>query len=277
LVHSLGLAGYWEELKSAAPEVTFSAVRDILLFLVLRLLINRIAWRAAQPIIRSQEHLLGHSAGYRARTIAGLIRSVGNYALFFVFLILLLRDLRFDAVSVITAASFASIAFGFGAQKLVKDVIQGFFILVENQYGVGEYVTINSVSGKVEDVGMRITRIRDDAGRLYILSNGDISTVCNLSRGDTNGTIEIAVAVGMNATMVTDVLNKVGEELISERDDLGLLSAPKVLGITGEDGTRVTLKMIVNVSNTVHLGDAQLELRARVHAALRREGIKLAP
>ena len=86
----------------------------------------------------------------------------------------------------ITTASFAGLAFGFGAQKLVRDVINGFFIIWRTICG-GRLRTINTISGRVEEIGMRIMKIRDDTGKLYILSNGDISMVCNQSRGEVQG------------------------------------------------------------------------------------------
>jgi small conductance mechanosensitive channel len=97
----------------------------------------------------------------------------------------------------------AGLAVGFGAQKLVKDVITGFFLLLEDQYAVGDYVTIGTVTGTVEELGMRITRLRDDDGRLYILSNGDIGQVCNMSRGPLAGVLEVAIAASADVGHAT--------------------------------------------------------------------------
>jgi len=94
---------------------------------------------------------------------------------------MILQAAGVNIVPLITTASVAGLAVGIGAQKLVRDWISGIFILIEDQYGVGDKVTVNAVTGLVEELGMRTTRIRDENGNLYIISNGDISQVCNHS------------------------------------------------------------------------------------------------
>ena len=119
----------------------------------------------------------------RVRALHAVLKSAVGFVLGFVMAIMVLQSAGLNIVPLLTTASVAGLAIGFGAQKLVKDVISGFFILVEDQYGVGDYVTIGPATGIVDDLGMRTTRVRDASGKLFIIANGDISQVYNHSRG----------------------------------------------------------------------------------------------
>ena len=201
----------------------------------------------------------------RARTLAGLLRSVTGYVLVFIAGVMILRAFQIDPVPVLTAASVVGLAVGFGAQKLVRDVISGFFILLENQYTVGEYVTIGLVSGVVEDLEMRTTRIRDDLGKLTIVSNGDISIVTNHSRGPIITSIEVGVAPGTDLEKACEVLRELGKEFSKERK--GVLGPFTCDGVAAMDGTKVTLRLVGRVEPTSQQ-DVQLDLRKRVRDVL---------
>ena len=174
--------------------VLADVVKIVIIYLLLRLMLRRLVDRVLRPALEQNERRMDAAQASRIKTLAGLVNSSISYTLTFVFGIMLLKALRLDPLPLLTTASVAGLAVGFGAQKLVKDMISGFFILLENQYGVGDYVTVGAVTGTVEEVGLRTTRIRDDAGKLYILSNGDITQVCNQSRGAVASFVEIGVA-----------------------------------------------------------------------------------
>ncbi len=172
---------FWE--GDTSWMVLADVAKIILIYLILRFALYRLIDKVLMPALAHGEKRIDAAQASRIKTLAGLVKSSLIYILNFVFGIMLLRALRLDPIPLLTTASVAGLAVGFGAQKLVKDMISGFFILLENQYGIGDYVTIGAVTGTVEEVGLRTTRIRDDSGKLYILSNGDISQVCNQSRG----------------------------------------------------------------------------------------------
>ena len=157
---------FWDRELDRLGAVSLDLLQTLVFYIVVRFIINRIAVRLATPLTERHALFLGVDRSARIRTLSGLIRSVGAYALNFVTIVMVMRALRFDAVSVVSTASFAGLAVGFGAQKLVKDVINGFFIIMENQYDIGDYVTINTITGRVEEIGMRIVKIRDDSGKL---------------------------------------------------------------------------------------------------------------
>ncbi|HEX5323581.1 MAG TPA: mechanosensitive ion channel domain-containing protein, partial [Capsulimonadaceae bacterium] len=145
--------GFWIKEADSIRDICLNLLGVAILYIIVRFVLNRLAFRLGEALIARQTHWVPEGREARLRTLVGLIRSVVNYVLFFVFAIAFLRALRFDAISVATTASVAGLAFGFGAQKLVKDVISGFFIILENQYDIGDYVTINGITGRVEEIG----------------------------------------------------------------------------------------------------------------------------
>ena len=155
-------------------------------------------------------------------------------------------------------------------------MISGFFILLENQYAVGDYVTIGGVTGTVEDVGMRTTRLRDDVGKLYILSNGDITQVCNQSRGAVATFVEIGIAGAADVDKATEVITAAGKELAQQRGDLEFDSPPVVQGLAGMDGSKLTLRVTCPIKAPAKLTDAQVALRSLAHQRLVEAGIGLA-
>ncbi|MDR3707112.1 MAG: mechanosensitive ion channel family protein [Capsulimonadaceae bacterium] len=269
---SLNSPEKWTQRLDHFSDVSISVIGVVVVYLIVRFAIAVIAERIAKPFLKGQSHIVPDDRG-RLRTLSGLIRSVSTYMLNFVFAVALLRALNFDAISVVSTASFAGLAFGFGAQKLVKDVINGFFLIMENQYDVGDYVTINTITGTVEEIGMRIMKIRDDSGKLYILSNGDITQVCNMSRGALVGTIEIGIASGEDPAEAAKHINAVGQDLLAARPDLGLVDAPKSVGIGSVDATHVVIKVAVKVALAPQLAVAQTALRGLIRDRLHENGI----
>ena len=174
-----------------------------------------------------------------------------------------------NVTAIVGTASVAGLAFGFGAQKLVKDVITGYFLLLEDQYVAGDYITIGTVTGTVEELGMRITRIRDDDGKLYILSNGDIAQVCNHSRGLVGASFELSVGAAEDIAAVTKII----EETLATQN----LPAPaRVEGITLADATKTTLRITFKAPHGQRPAQILPHLRATLRDALLAANITLA-
>lgn len=268
------LPGLKDVPEGARPflEAALSLLIYIFLFLALRWLARRLVRKAAERVARRDEAIgqLGRAA--RVRTLASLLQSILVWALGFVFVIAALGTLGFNLAGVLGTAGVAGLAVGFGAQKLVKDVISGFFLLLEDQYAVGDYVTIGAITGTVEELGMRITRIRDDDGRLFILSNGDITQVCNMSRGPVAGTLEVAVAASADATQAAHTLN---EALAKESEALSLAEAARVDGISQVDAAKTTLRIRFRAAPTQRPAEMALRLRQAARDALRDAEIPL--
>ena len=212
----------------------------------------------------------------KANTMVSLVQSVAFYLLTFTVFIHILKNLfNIDTGALLASAGILSIALGFGAQSLVKDVIGGFFILFEDQYAVGEYVKIGEFTGTIELIGIRATRIRAASGELHIIPNGSISAATNYSRGKMVARVEIQIPYGEDLERAMNVLGAVCKEVGEEFAEI-IVDAPVAQGITqfGENN------MVLRVTASTQLdGQAMLEreLRRRIHKAFTQEGLKMPP
>jgi len=176
----------------------------------------------------------------RVKTLGSLIRSVTFYTLIFISGVMILSTFEIDPMPVLTAAGVVGLAVGFGSQKLVRDIIAGFFIVLENQYSVGDYITIGAVTGTVVELGMRVTRIRDDIGKLVFIANGDIVQVINHSRGSVQAILEINIAPDSDLDKTRETINAFSEGIASTED--GIITAPRVIAITAVTAASVTIR-----------------------------------
>ena len=200
----------------------------VLLVLLLAVVTVRVARRA---VPRTVARLAGTTTSrderweQRTRTLSGTLVSVVGVVVWSTAFVTVIGQLGFNLGPLLAGAGVVGLAVGFGAQQLVRDVISGFFILVEDQYGVGDSVTVGGISGTVESMTLRLTRVRGDDGVLHHLRNGDLGTVSNASRGYGVATVKVPVADAAAAEAVAAAV---------EGLDLGdgVLAAPQVLGVT---------------------------------------------
>ncbi len=223
-----------------ALKTGFAVVLLLALFWFVRMAFSRLIRRAAGQAIAREERLGNLAQAARILTLAGLMQSIVLYTVGFVFIVAVLSTLSFDLTGLIGAAGVAGVAVGFGAQKIVKDGLTGAFLLLEDQYAVGDYVTIGSVTGTVEDIALRTTRIRDDEGKLWILSNGDVALVCNQSRAPVSGSFDIGIAASADLAHVSDVLEKA---FAQTPETLPLAEPPKINGVSAIEAAKTTIKI----------------------------------
>lgn len=263
-------AAFWIEFwHETARDIVHGAVQ-IVCILLIYLVLRKVLYRAIDSLLA---RLIAHDArlslsderAARLQTLQGLTKSVLGYVLFFVMGVLILGALGIPILPFITSASVIGIAVGLGAQKLFKDVISGFFIVVDNLFTVGETVVINTITGEVQELGMRVTRLLDTTGKTHQISNGDIGTVTNLSRHSILDFVEVSVAPAANLNQVIDISNTVGQTLFAQ-PETRFKSAPYVLGITAFTALAVTLRVAV-VSEPAYLTALQMQLRAALRDA----------
>lgn len=200
------------------------------------------------------------SPGQRARlkTLETLSLSGLRYTLLFLISLLLLKVLfpNLDPGSIVATAGVAGFAIGFGAQRLVRDIISGFFLLLEDQFAVGDYVAIGNITGVVEEIGLRITRIRDDAGRLNILANGDIGTVTNFSRGRYLLNLDVGTSTEVPEERVAQIVEEVAHETVDQKTIFRLI----LRGPIGGDASKVVYRIDAEV-NPIERIPAEINLR----------------
>jgi small-conductance mechanosensitive channel len=210
----------------------------------------------------------------RATTITGILTSLVTISVGFIAFLMLLRELSIDITPVLTTAGITGLAVGFGAQNLVRDVISGFFLILEDQVRVGDLVRINSSSGIVEQINLRTIMLRDDEGAVQVFPNGTITSLANLSKHYAYAVIDVRVAYSENIDRVIGIVREVGKSLESDPDWrpflLGRLEAAGVDSLAnGVALLRVRFKTL-----PLNQGKVANEARQRLLAALVAGGIR---
>ena len=198
------------------------------------------------------------------KTLSGILYSAGTAVVLVGAVLTALPELGFNVTPIAAAAGLASLAFGFGAQHLVRDFINGFFMIIEDQYVVGETVRVGTVVGRVEHLTLRRTVIRDVQGAVVTIPNGEISQVANLSRDWGQVFVDVSIAADGPSDQALAALERVSGEL---RNDAAwspvLVDGPRVLGIETFSPAGATLRLQLRAVPG-RQDDAARELRRRI-------------
>lgn len=278
----------WLLAKPAA--IVSILVLAVLVRFVLHRVIRRLAHRAAEGTVPgvlakgpghrllSSSPLLSERRKQRAETMASVLRSVTTGIVMSVALLMVLDVVGLPIGPLLASAGIVGVAVGFGAQTLVKDFLSGIFLILEDQYGVGDLVdTGMGMTGTVEAVGLRVTRVRDGTGVVWYVRNGEILRVGNHSQGWSTGIVDISVAYTEDVPRVQRLIGEVAEEMAEDEAWAEkLLEVPTVAGVESVTGTSVTIRVIAKCAPNEHWG-VQRELRERVKARFDREGVRVPP
>ncbi len=209
----------------------------------------------------------------RARTIGTMLRSAATLVIVSVALLTALADLGINLAPVLTTAGVGGVALAFGAQSLVKDVLSGIFLVIEDQYGVGDQVKIGDVSGSIEEVALRVTTVRDGDGRLWYLRNGEITKVANISQGWSMATVDVLIGPDEDPTRAAALLQPVCEAVHADPEFADqLVEVPSVLGVEQITPYSMTLRLSAKCVANQQWG-VQRALLARAKRALDEAGI----
>jgi small-conductance mechanosensitive channel len=209
------------------------------------------------------------------RTTAAIIRTTSYGLLGFIVFLQILGLVGIPYEPILASAGILGIGIGLGAQSIFKDVLNGIFILIEDQYNVGEVVNLAGLKGTVEDLSLRRTTVRDADGTLYIIPNSQIATVSNLSRDYAVATLNVSVDASANPDKVIAILTDVAGKLRNDSNFKDIAVAdPVILGVDKIEGRAVTYPVQIRVHTNKR--DVVLrELRRRVILAFEKEGIPL--
>ncbi|MEU3167633.1 mechanosensitive ion channel domain-containing protein [Streptosporangium sp. NPDC006930] len=213
----------------------------------------------------------------RAETIGSVLRHVASIIILGTAALTILERLSIPIAPLLTSVGILGVAIGFGAQELVKDFIAGMFMLLEDQYGVGDVIDTGTAIGTVEAVTLRITRLRDSDGRVWYIRNGTITRVGNESQGWARATVDVPVAYASEIPVVRDLLKEVADEMWNEpafRDSV-IVEEPQVWGIEQISDTAVIFRVSAKTLPS-RQGEVARELRLRIKFALDRAGITIA-
>jgi small-conductance mechanosensitive channel len=211
----------------------------------------------------------------RAETVGALLKSVASFGIWTLAGLMALGSLGLNLGPLIAGAGIVGVAVGFGSQNLVRDFISGIFMLMEDQYGVGDVVDAGPATGTVEGVGLRTTRLRDVSGTLWHIPNGEIRRVGTRAPGWAGALVDVVVAYSTDLDDATRTIERVAHELyVDEHWAPKILEQPEVWGVEelGPDGIRVRL---VAKTRPLEQWKVARELRARLKVAFDQAGIEV--
>ena len=209
----------------------------------------------------------------RARTLGSLVQRVSSVAISLSALLIILDQFGFNIAPVLTGAGIAGLALGFGAQTLVRDIISGFFLILEDQVRVGDVAAINGVGGLVEEINLRTIVLRDEEGALHVFPNGSINTLANRSKDFSYYVITLAVPYNEPPDRLIQLLEDVGDDLHKDPRFSPFILAPiEVFGVDGFGDWAMQIKLRIK---TVPLKQWEIgrELRKRIRVAFDKAGV----
>jgi len=267
---------------TAFEDIGFSALAkgglQIALILVLAVFFSRLGSRLAGRSVRSlgkRSPLREASprAEQRADTLAGVVVSMIRIFVWAVAALLIVDEVGLNLGPFLAGASIIGVAVGFGAQSLVKDFFSGFFILVEDQYGVGDVITIVDTTGTVEEINLRVTRLRAADGTVWFVPNGEIRKVGNSAKEWARSIVDVIIPNKADLAAATAAIAEEAATLCKDPAwSEAVLEDPEVLGVESLGADNVTLRVSTKTTPS-HRAPLAREMRSRITGRLQRDGM----
>ncbi|WP_246180214.1 mechanosensitive ion channel family protein [Kocuria coralli] len=211
----------------------------------------------------------------RAKTVGSVLASVATLAVWAIALLMVISELGFNIAPVVASAGIAGVALSFGAQSLVKDYIAGIFMVAEDQLGIGDVVDLGEASGSVEEVGLRVTQVRDVQGTLWHVRNGEILRVGNSSQGWARAVLDVPLPYDGDLDAMTARLKDSLEDLKNDPEvGASVMGSPEVLGVESLTGESVTVRVTVKTAPSQQWAVSRA-MRVKVKKMLDREGLSV--
>jgi small-conductance mechanosensitive channel len=230
----------------------------------------------AAAAAQAERALVAERRKQRVRALGSVLRSAASVTIFSIAGVVILGDLGINLAPLLASAGVVGIAIGFGAQNLVRDYLAGIFMLVEDQYGVGDVITVGDATGTVETVTLRITRMRDVNGIVWHVRNGAIEKVGNESQGWARAVLDFPVPYAADLATIRELLAGAAGSMWTEPVwRTVMLEQPEVWGAQAVKNAVVTMRIVVKTA-PLRQWEVEREMRARVKAALDAAGIQAA-
>lgn len=217
-------------------------IKIVLIILVTRV-ITHLVYRTINYAIVNQEKLKFNSNPRRLVTVEKLLKNITTLSMNLIMILIILSEVGVSLAPLLAGAGVIGLAISFGAQSLIKDIITGFFIFLEDHFAVGDVIKVNSFQGTVEIIGLRSTRIHSWTGEVHVIPNGSITEVTNYSLNNSVGVVDISIAYKENVEHVIEIMNE-RLRLLPERNE-NVVKVPEVLGIQTLSPSEVTIRIIV--------------------------------
>ncbi len=259
------------------PEITLGTGLDLVAILLIALLVNRFLRMMTKLMIKTaaSQSRAAQVREQQTRTLAEVLYGSGSKVVWVVALLTALAQLHINVAPALTLAGLASVAVGFGAQTLVRDVITGFYIVLEDQYVIGDTIQVGDTTGRVEYLTLRRTVLRDARGALVTIANGEIRTVSNLSRDWSQAFVDISIAPDISLEKTMQALESAAAEMRGDASwSQALVDGPRILGVQAFDRSASTVRLQVRTAPT-RQDEVSRELRRRIQIEFQRQGLPL--
>ena len=274
--------GRWA--RGSGLEVVLLAIGSVLFVRFVRWSADRLSQRAQGEEDRENtKDLVAWEKRKHERALIQIVEWTAIALIYVVTSVMILERFDVPLTGLVAPAVVAGAALGFGAQNVVQDLLSGFFIFVERQYGDGDVIRIaqpgatDGISGMVEEQTLRTTKIRNDNGELVIIPNGQIRQVTNLSKDWARVVIDVPVAVDTDISKATDILNRIGKEMSTDKQWCSLLlESPSVMGIENFSAASLQLRYVARTLPGKQWEVAR-ELRRRIAAAFSESNVAVQP
>lgn len=268
------LIGWEEVLVNFLPnliQAIFVGALALVSYRIVKLLTRRILERDLDEL----DPIVKRNREQRARTLASLLNNIAAVIIGVVAFLTILTIMGLKIAPILATAGIAGLAISFGAQSLVKDVINGIFILVEGHFGIGDVIRVGEIAGQVERMTLRATMLRDLEGIAHIIPNGEIDKVSNLTKAWSRNMLDIRVSYREDVDRVMAVLRELGEE-VADDPEWGplLMEKPEILGVQSLSESAVVIRM---VTKTLPLKQWEVgrEMRRRIKKRFDQENIEI--
>ena len=271
----------WQNWLAGGLRIVLILVIAIALRVVVRRMITRLVARMARGASSSPGRALdgllisAERRRQRAEAVGSVLRSAASFLIMGTAALTILSVLNIDLAPFLASAGVAGVAIGFGARNLVMDFLSGVFMILEDQYGVGDVIDAGDATGTVIEVGLRITKLRGDNGEIWYVRNGEVSRIANMSQGWSTALVEVQVAYEEDLDHVRSVILSAAERMSKEEPwDETLWEPVQVLGLEALTGDMMTVQVQAKTMPGKALSTAR-ELRWRIKQAFDEAGIRI--
>lgn len=262
-----------DRFKNELGDLNFlgKTIKVLIIFLVVYIL-KRLISRFIYRTFERRRHTIPQIDNRRMETLVNILSKIVTTFISLSGVLMALEVFGIDTKALIGAMGVGGIAVGFGAQSLVKDLITGFFILMEDQYSVGDHVNIEGKDGLVEDLGLRVTKIRDFSGELHIIPNSYITMVTNKTRGPMRATVIVSIAYEEDVEHAIKVLEKMCRDIWQENENI--LEEPLVMGVVSASEYSIDIQINTQAKAVTQWG-VERYIRQKALETLKRENIEI--
>lgn len=277
----------WEEITSKylndyseliIPWLLTSGVKIVFIIAIayfLNKILNKFIEKAVRIAIRPDRYSSKEAEEKRENTLIQIFTTTTKISILCISVLMILDQFGIEIGPILAAAGIVGLAFGFGGQYLIRDIISGLFIILENQYRVGDVVNLDLASGKVEQISLRKTTLRDLDGTVHHVPHGEIKRVSNLSTEFSRININIGIAYDSNIEHVISIINKIGNDLANDPEwKAYIIQTPQFLRIDDFADSSIVLK-ILGETIADKKWEITGELRKRIKITFDKEGIEI--